>query len=197
MVQIETEIDGCGACSEIYVVKLLRCLCKRPMGRIALTRELDLSESRVRTMLKMLNMGKLAKPTTMGQALTRRGEEIAEAVNSRISYPRELDVKSFTLHDNNVAYLVKGGSGKVGSCVCERDRAIKAGADGLITLVQKGNLELVGAGRTKIKVPQSIKESFKPKRDEIIIITFARKKSISELAGLAAALKLTGFRLNI
>lgn len=197
MIQIETEIDGCGAYRGIHAIRLLRCLHKKPMGRIALTRELDLSESRVRTMLRTLNLRKLTKPTTLGQALTGKGKQITETINSRVSYPKELDVKSFTLHDNNIAYLVKGGSGKAGNSVCERDRAIKMGADGLITLVQKRDLELVGAGRTKIKIPQSIKESFKLKRDDMIIITFARKKSISELAGLAVALEMTGFRLNI
>ncbi len=197
MVQIEAEVDRCGVCSEVHVIRLLRCLHKRSRGRIALTRELDISESRVRTMLKTLNLRKLTKPTTLGQALTGKGKQITETINSRVSYPKELDVKSFTLHDNNIAHLVKGGFGKVGSCVCERDRAIKMGADGLVTLVQKRDLELVGAGRAKIRVPQSIKESFKPKKDDIIIITFARKKSISELAGLAVALEMTGFRLNI
>ncbi|MEA3357248.1 MAG: DUF4443 domain-containing protein [Patescibacteria group bacterium] len=197
MIQIETEIDRYGACSEINAIQLLRCLHKKPMGRIALTRELDLSESRIRTMLKTLNLRKLTKPTTLGQALTRKGKQITETINSQISYPKELDAKSFTLHDNNVAYLIKGAPGKIGNILDERDSAIKTGADGLIILVQKSDLELAGAGATKIKIPQSIKESFKLKRDDIIIITFARKKSISELAGLAAALKLTGFRLNI
>ncbi len=167
------------------------------MGRIALTKELDLTESTVRTILKTLNSKKLTKPTTLGQALTRKGKQITETINSRVSYPKELDVKSFTLHDNNIAYLVKSARGKVGNALDERDSAIKTGADGLVTLVQKRDLELVGTGRTKIKLPQSIKKSFKPKRDDIIIITFARKKSISELAGLAVALELTGFRVNI
>ena len=167
------------------------------MGRISLTKELDLTESTVRTILKTLNSKKLTKPTTLGQALTGKGRQITETINSRVSYPKELDVKSFTLHDNNVAYLVKSAPRAVGNILDERDNAIKMGADGLITLVQKSDLELVGAGRTKIKLPLSIKESFKPKRDDMIIITFAPKKSISELTGLAAALKLIEFRLNI
>ncbi len=146
-------------------------------------------------MLKTTNSKKLTKPTTSGQALTKKGKDIVDTINTHISYPKELNIRTFTRHDNNIAYLIKNPKKNIITGIKERDSAVKLGASGLIALTQKNTIELIGTGKTKIKPPQIIKETLNPGKNNIIIITFAPKKSTSELAGLAIALDLIKFKL--
>ncbi len=191
---MKIKIDKRSAYTETHAMMLLRSLYKKPKGRGALTKELSLRESTVRTMLRVLNLEKLVKPTTFGQALTKKGRELTDTVNRRISYPVELSIRTFTKSENNVAYLIKEPK-IITSGVKERDSAVKMGADGIIVFIQKKSLELIGAGKTKIKFPKIIKEVLNPEKNDIIIITFAPKRSASELAGLAVALELIEFDL--
>jgi len=146
-------------------------------------------------MLKTLNSKNLTKPTTRGQALTKKGKDIVDTINTHISYPRELNISTFTRHKNNIAYIIKNPKKSITTGIKERDSAVRLGASGLIALTRKNSLELIGTGKTKITPPKIIKETLKPKKNNIIIITFAPKKSTSELAGLAIALDLVEFKL--
>lgn len=162
-----------------------------------MTKELGLSESTVRTMLKNLKESGLIRPTTFGHALTKKGKTIIETINNHISYPQELKIRQFTQHDNNIAYIINNPGKIITSCIDERDNAIRSGASGLIILIQKDELELIGTGDSRIRPPETINETMKPKKDEIIIITFAETKITSKLAGLKIALDMIGFKQDI
>ncbi len=146
-------------------------------------------------MLKTTNSKNLTKPTTLGQTLTKKGKYIVDTINTRISYPKELNIRTFTRHENNIAYIIKNPEKSITASIKERDSAVKLGASGLIALIQKNSLELIGTGKTKIKPPEIIKETLNPGKNNIIIITFAPKKSTSELAGLAISLDLIKFNI--
>lgn len=183
--------------SETHIIKLLRCLYRKPMGRGALAKEMNLGESTVRTMLRRLNLKKLLRPTTRGQALSGKGKQIAESVNRCVSYPVDPDIRSFTLHENNVAHLVRKPVKEMISAVDERDAAVRMGACGLVVLVQRRELEVIGAGGAGIEVPDIIGDLLCPEKGNIVIITFASKKSVAEVAGLGIALELAGFELSV
>ncbi len=146
-------------------------------------------------MLKSTNSKNLTKPTTLGQTLTKKGKDIVDTINTHISYPKEFNIRTFTRHKNNIAYLIKNPKKSITTGTKERDSAVKLGASGLIALIQKNSLELIGTGKTKITPPKIIKETLKPEKNNIIIITFAPKKSTSELAGLAISLDLIKYSI--
>lgn len=177
---------------------LLRSLDINPKGRSTLSKELELSESITRTMLKTLKSKKLIKTTTLGHTLTKKGKKITGSINSHISYPKTLDIEPYTLHDNNIGYTISNPKKNIpdSGAVTIRDSAIKMGADGLISMAQYDTLELIGKKEIHIKPPEAIKERLNPKKGDIILITFAEKKITSELAGLKIALDLIGFRLD-
>ncbi|MFH1432965.1 MAG: DUF4443 domain-containing protein [archaeon] len=178
---------------------LIRSLNQKPKGRSALSKALELSESTTRTMLKTLRSKKLIKTTTLGHTLTKKGKELTGSINSRISYPKILDIRTYTMHDNNIGYTIRNPEKNItdSGAVTFRDSAIKMGADGLISMAQYDNLELIGKKEIDIEPPKAIKEQLNPKKGDIILITFAEKKITSELAGLKIALDLIGFRLDI
>jgi len=78
-----------------------------------------------------------------------------------------------------------------------RDSAIKMGADGLIILKKEEKLRIIGLKENNIDIPEIISNIMKPEKGDYIIITFAKTRNSSELAGLGIAIDLIGFRLDV
>jgi len=182
------------------MIKLLRTLHKKTQGRTSLSKALFLGESTIRTMLKNLGPGhlKFIKSTTRGETLTKKGKSLVETINSSISYPSDLDIKSFTFHDNNIGYRIRSKDiqKQITNVTQMRDTAIKMGASGLILLTQEETLRVTGIDENSIDIPKEISNKMLPEKGDIIIITFADSKNASEIAGLGIALDLIGFSLH-
>ena len=166
------------------------------MSRASLSKELGLGETTIRTMQKNLRALHLTKPTTKGETLTKKCISLIEMIDNHISPPVDLDIKQFTLHDNNIGYLIRGAKKDMANATDMRDSAIKMGADGLIILKKEEKLRIIGLKENNIDIPEIISNIMKPEKGDYIIITFAKTRNSSELAGLGIAIDLIGFRLD-
>lgn len=193
---MQIQIDKRSSYNETHTILLLRSLHKKSKSRAYLSKELGLGEPTIRTMFKNLRSAHLTEPTTKGEALSKKGRTIIEAINSNISPPFDLDIKQFTLHDNNIGYRIRDHKNKMPCATDMRDSTIKMGASGLILLAQEEKLKIIGIDENCIEIPKEISEVMLPEKGDTIIITFADSKNASEVAGLGIALDLIGFSLH-
>lgn len=147
-------------------------------------------------MLKNLRSAHLTESTTKGETLSKKGRSLIEVINSRISFPVNLDIKQLTLHDNNIGYRIRDYKKQITSATDMRDSAIKMGADGLIILKEEEKLKIICLAENNIIIPETISDTMKPEKGDYIIITFAKTINLSELAGLGIATDMIGFRLD-
>jgi hypothetical protein len=87
---------------------------------------------------------------------------------------------------------VKGTANRVKSGIEQRDAAVRAGADGAITLVVKqGKLVMPSAAelvkRRQENVARKIQEEFRPQENDVIIIAGANSQQNAEQGARAAA----------
>lgn len=126
-----------------HMLLALIILSQRHMGRYELAKELDLTDSSTRTLLKKLRERKLVKITSKrrGHTLTRKGKRKVERFASylKMSFIK-LDLKDVTIAKSDALVLIHGPSfPEKLDTVQIRDDALKAGAKGCTTFVYTGN----------------------------------------------------------
>lgn len=185
---LEKLVDRRSDYQDVHVIKALLLLAKKPLGREGLMKELGLGEASARTLLGNMRKFHFIKPTTKGHVLERVGESFVSKFAKHVEGPKYLGKTSITVSDFNVAYLVRNKARKISRGIEQRDIAVHAGADGLTTLVCKGNeLQLAGV---KSKVPREIKALFRAKNGDVILIGSAKDRHTADFAALKAALSL-------
>jgi len=194
---MQINIDKRSSYNEIHIIMLLRSLKKKPKGRMPLSKELSLGESTIRTMLNTLKTCRLTKSTTRGETLTKKGQIAVDTINSKISQPYHLDIKAFTLHGNNIGHTLRGHKTQTTNITDIRDSAIKMGAEGLILISKEETQKIIGMDDNNIEIPKTISSTMTPEKGDTIIITFAKSRNASELAGLGIAIELSGFSIDI
>lgn len=193
---MQIQIDKRSSYNETHTIQLLRSLQKKPKSRASLSKEMCLGETTIRTMFRNLRSAHLTEPTTKGETLSKKGRSIVEIINCHISPSFDLDIKRFTLHDNNIGHRIRGQKKQITNATYMRDNAIKLGASGLILLSHEETLRIIGIDENSIDIPEEISNIIKPEKGDMIIITFADSKNASEVAGLGIALDLIGFSLH-
>ena len=119
--------------ANFYALEAVYLLSKKAISRRKLMLELDLSESKTRTLLQYLQEIKYIKPGTKGYALTEKGKKSAGSLVAIIKDMRSVDLgnlivqrRGFALHSR--ALKIPMHSYQL------RDLAIKAGAEGALVL---------------------------------------------------------------
>jgi predicted transcriptional regulator len=165
------------------------------VGRIRLSKELELGEGMIRTFLRHASKEKIIECSKHGIGLSECGKRLFSDLRSRISEGIEIPNSPLTVGPSSVAVLVKGVARGVGTGVEERDTALKAGASGATTLV---------FSRNKLIMPTSEEDAFKgispihnmlvskldPKENDVIIIGCGENRRLAEQGAIMAALKL-------
>lgn len=176
--------------SEYDLVKALHMLLKKPLGRNHLIKALLLTEASTRTLMRRLKKQGFARNSTKGLVLTPKGGKFLKEILGKIS----LAVKIKSFEKNSVAFKIKGAAKKIRFGVEQRDLAVKAGAYGAIILVYDGKkLKMPGVEtlrRKNKKLFKEIQENFALKKNDTVVITFAKKEKDAESSGWAAAKSL-------
>jgi len=169
-----------------------------PIGRIELSRRLDLGEGAVRTIIKHLTARNLVEPAKEGCALTPRGIALYKSLRTRLSEIHPLDARQLSLDRANAGVLIRN-SGVVRRGIEQRDAAIRAGATGACTLVYRNaRLAMPKADRDESVLAsddllfQDLRRLFAPREGDVIIIVGASKIGLAEQGAMAAALTLLG-----
>jgi predicted transcriptional regulator len=184
-------IDVRASYSPVHIVKFLFLLSEAPMGRFQLMKEMGMGEATIKTLVKRLKKNKLIEPSTKGNVLTKKGNELLKRFLMKISKPIKIDTSDYTVGKYNTAILVKNSSKKVKFGIEQRDEAIKIGADGATTLICNENrLIFPGCNRKITELEKTLRKYFKIENGDVIVIGSSSTKKISEEASIKAALSL-------
>ncbi len=88
--------------------------------------------------------------------------------------------------------LIKSAAKKIREGLEQRDVAVRAGAIGCTTLIQKNSKIIFPADMYEVKKEfgNYLKDRFKIKNNDVVIICFGHSKNIAEVAALTVALAL-------
>lgn len=188
--------------NESQVVKALEIISTYgSVGRVKLSKELELGEGTTRTLLRHATREKIIECSMHGIGLSDYGKRLFSDLRSRISEGIEIPTSPLTVGPFNVAVLVRNVARGVGRGVEQRDAALKAGASGATTLV---------FSRNKLIMPTSEEDAFKgiphlhnmlvsklnPKENDVIIIGCGEDRRLAEQGAIMAALKLLEEAMN-
>jgi predicted transcriptional regulator len=179
-----------------HVVKALEIIDgEEVVGRIRLSKELELGEGTTRTLVKHLKNEGIIEVSKYGIMLSEYGKKLFSNLRSKISEGIAVPPSLFTVGPFNIAVLVKGKARMVKWGLEQRDTAIKAGALGATTLI---------FSRNKLTMPSSEEDPFKdmpsirdmlvsklnPKENDVIIVGSGENKTSAEIGAKMAALEL-------
>ncbi len=161
------------------------------IGRQQLSRELNLGEGVVRTLIRRMSGRGLIGTSRRGMVLTRTGKETLSRLMELFS-ATEVPRTPITVGSRNYAVLVRGAGENVRNGIEQRDAAMMAGAMGATTLVyEDGRLQMPGMEMDVApSVLRHLLESLRPRGGDAIIIGSAKELLAAEIGAKSAALKL-------
>lgn len=184
-------VDKRASYSTAQIIKTLFLIRKKPIGRIELMKELNMTEAPMRTLLKNLRKSKLIKPSTKGNVLTVKGNQFMNKLKKKLSDTVEVGYSDYTIDKYNSAILVKGAAKKVKLGVEQRDESIKIGALGATTLVvNHGKLVFPNTSENATELEKILIKHFAVQHNDVIIICSASDFKKAEEGAIIAALSL-------
>jgi DNA-binding MarR family transcriptional regulator len=179
----------------IDVVKMFFVLGESaPKGRKSLSKELQLGEGSVRTLLNRLQENGLVKMERGGCRLTESGASIYRELAQMITRPKPVDAGPLSQGPWNYAIVVRGSAVKIRSGLEQRDAAVRAGASGATTLLYAGGrFSLPGVDVDVEKTYPSpfwktLRDLLSPREGDCIIIVGANCAKDAERGAFTAAL---------
>lgn len=162
-----------------------------PVGRKKLASACGVGEGSMRTILQRLGDSGLVDITKNGVCLTGKGAEYRDMMFLEVS---PVAKSSLTIGEYDCAVKVPFAAKKVLYGCEERDAAIIAGALGATTLIcVNGTLRFPGSDFPVAEdVNAAIKDRFRVKNDDAVIIGTARTPEMAEKGAVTAAISLMG-----
>jgi len=150
------------------------------MGRITLSRILDLPEGTVRGILRRMELSKMIESTSRGVKLTERGvEELSKLLDKRcIEGIFVMEPGFLGLNMPSVIVHIRGKAKSIRLGLEERDKAIGAGAKALVAIrCVDGRLEIPGVVddicREGEQYAHILREKFNLRDGDLILAVFS------------------------
>jgi predicted transcriptional regulator len=183
--------------TEAHVVKALEEInTQKGVGRLKLSKELQLGEGATRTLVKHLKNERLIEISKLGITLSEYGKRIFSDLRAVLSEQIEVPSSLLTVGLFNVAILVRGRANAVKYGLEQRDVAIMAGAKGATTLVFSKNKLTMPSSREEdvfkgnLTIRNLLLSKLNPKEGDVIIIGSADEKIRAEFGAKMAAIQL-------
>jgi hypothetical protein len=178
--------------TELHLAKAIEIIGRERVGRLGLSEKLGLGEGTTRTLIDRLLEARLIKISKRGCELTDRGLSITKHLNSKLGPKMKVSRSPITVGPYDFGILVRNAANKVSSGIEQRDAAVRAGANGAVTLVFKnGQLFMPSTDDSKIRQPsdaiEQILGNFRPAEKDLIIIAGADTERLAEDGARAAA----------
>ena len=164
-----------------------------PLGRKQLSRDVEIGEGSVRSILKRLIRANYITTERNGNVITAEGSRFMEELGLEVISVRGGDI---SLGDCDVAVLVPGAGERIPDGFSQRDAAVRAGARGATTLVfRDGGLIFPMDGRHLnddgiLSQFCDAYERWPLEEDDVIIIGTADDEKNATKGALAAALDI-------
>ena len=164
------------------------------VGRLKLSKDLQLGEGETRTLVRHLKKEGVVEVSRSGISLSVAGRKLLSSLRAILSEQVEIPSSPLTVGRFNVAVQVKEMKNSVRYGLEQRDAAITAGAKGATTLVfTKNGLTMPGTGEVLSKTGSFIVAALSKlnlKEGDVIIIGSADQRFKAELGVKTAALEL-------
>jgi len=166
-----------------------------PIGRIGLSKKLGLGEGTTRNIITRLMRSGLVEISRHGCVLTQRGEAVYGILRRRLSAVIELDAEQLVLGKSNAAIMVKASGKNLKHGIEQRDAALRAGAEGAVTLRVK-NREYVMPVEPEETLASldplvvKLESCFHPRDNDVLIVAGAQERKLAHFGAMAAALTL-------
>jgi hypothetical protein len=178
--------------SELHLAKAIEIIGRERIGRLGLSERLGLGEGATRTLIDRLLEARLARISRRGCELTDRGLSIMKHLDSKLGPKVRVSRGPITVGPYDFGILVRKGANSVSGGIEQRDAAVRAGANGAVTLVFKDGELLMPSteGSETRQSPDAIAEivkKFQPKENDVIVITGGDTERLAEDGAWAAA----------
>jgi len=181
--------------AEAHVIEALEDISSLgTVGRLKLSKDLDLGEGEARTLVRHLKNEGLIEVSKSGISLSAAGKKFLSSLRVVLSEQVEMPSTPLTVGRFNVAVRVAGMKDSVKYGLEQRDSAIMAGAKGATTLIfTESRLTMPGTEKDAPKSDVSILTALSKlslNEGDVIIIGSADEKIKAELGAKTAALEL-------
>ena len=178
--------------TELHLAKAIEIMGRERVGRIGLSGRLGLGEGATRTLIDRLLEARLVKISKRGCELTGTGLSIMKHLNSKLGAKARVSRSPITVGPYDFGILVRKAANKVSNAIEQRDAAVRAGANGAVTLVfRNGQLLMPSADGSKIRqstdVVKQVVKNLRPGENDVIVIAGGDTERLAEDGAWAAA----------
>ena len=170
-------------------IDILRCFLRfnKNIGRQELSKDLELGEGTIRTILETLKSKNLLDSTKKGHFLSKQGIEILKNIYKLMSYPKVINVQTLYQNLNKVGVVIKNAL-NLKELYKLRDIAVKNGADGAIIL--KFDSKLYAPESNYEQDYKELEKHFELKNNDVLVIAFSNEKRHAENGALSIVIEL-------
>jgi len=178
--------------TELDLAKAIEIIGRERIGRFGLSERLGLGEGATRTLIDRLLEARLVKISKRGCELTDRGLTVMKHLSAKLGPKARVSRSPITVGPYDYGILVRNAANKVSSGTEQRDAAVRAGANGAVTLViRNGQLLMPSADDSKMRqspgVAERLIENFQPGENDVIVIAGGDTERVAEDGAWAAA----------
>jgi len=178
--------------TELDLAKAIEIVGRERIGRFGLSERLGLGEGATRTLIDRLLEARLVKISKRGCELTDRGLTVMKHLSAKLGPKARVSRSPITVGPYDFGILVRKAANKVSSGIEQRDAAVRAGANGAVTLViRNGQLLMPSADDSKMRqspgVAERLIENFQPGENDVIVIAGGVTERVAEDSAWAAA----------
>jgi len=178
--------------TELHLAKAIDIIGREPIGRLGLSERLGLGEGTTRTLIDRLLEARLVKISKRGCELTDRGLSMMKDLDSKLGAKARVPRSPIAVGPHDFGILVRKAANKVSSGIEQRDAAVRAGANGAVTLLFKGDQLLMPSAegsktrQSRDTVGQIVK-NFRPEENDVVVIAGGDTERLAEDGAWAAA----------
>jgi len=178
--------------TELDLAKAIEIIGRERIGRFGLSERLGLGEGATRTLIDRLLEARLVKISKRGCELTDRGLTVMKHLGAKLGLKARVSRSPITVGPYDYGILVRKAANKVSSGIEQRDAAVRAGANGAVTLViRNGQLLMPSADDSKMRqspgVAERLIENFQPGENDVIVIAGGDTERVADDGAWAAA----------
>ena len=190
------------AYGEVEILKALFAIGKSEtnLGRARLGQLTGLGQGEIRTLIARLKASGLIMVDAKGCALTEKGRKEFSLVSRALPYSSLVEARPLGLGKCAWSIVLRTNDSKIRSGIEQRDASIRVGAGGALTVIYSSDrfvipgVEKKSEGDCEALGPsepwKTIRAEGKPKKGDVVIVSWADSAMLAEAGALAAALTL-------
>ena len=184
-----------GNLSNFTKIDILRCLLNidKTISRLQLSKQLDLGEGTVRSILDILKENNLLVSNKKGHSLSEEGSRVSNKIMNNIDM-KNIDLLTIFPDKKKTGIQIRNPK-KIEKVYVLRDTAVKNGADGALILNYDGKLKVYDSDYEQDF--SEIENKFALSKNDLVVVCYADSYMLAEYGAVAVAIELCDDIKNI